>query len=193
MCGRYRFTEEQSKEIRKIIEEVERKYGENAVRSGEIRPTAKVPVLTASRDGPSPELYTWGIRLPNSLVINARAETAAEKPMFRESVEKRRCVVPSTGFWEWDADKRKYFFTLPEAQELYMAGLYDVRDGASCFCILTTAANESMRDVHDRMPLILTKSQILPWLQETDAARELLHTVPPGLKKSIEEVQLRLW
>ena len=183
MCGRYRFTEEQSKEIRKIIEEVERKYGEKAVRSGEIRPTAKAPVLTASEGGPSPELYTWGFRLPNSLVINARAETAMEKPMFRESVVRRRCVVPSTGFWEWDADKRKYFFTLSGAQELYMAGLYDVRDGISYFCILTTAANESMREVHGRMPLILTKSQIVPWLQEANSARELLYAVPPDLKK----------
>ena len=192
MCGRYQFSEEQSREMRKIVEEVERKYGET-LKTGEIHPGAKAPVLVASKDGPTPELYTWGLRLSNALVINARAETAAEKPLFRESVEERRCVVPSTGFWEWDADKRKYFFTLPGSDELYMAGLYAIRDGAPCYCILTTEANESMRSVHDRMPLVLTKNQLGPWLSDPGAARKLLQTAPPELGKRDEEAQLRLW
>ena len=62
----------------------------------------------------------WGYQLPSTLVINARAETALEKPLFRESVRSRRCLIPSTGFYEWDGQKRKYLFTLPgEGVTLY--------------------------------------------------------------------------
>ena len=193
MCGRYRFTEEQNREILKIIEEVERKCGKGSWTPGEIRPTAKAPVLVASDDGPTPELYQWGYKLPKSLVINARAETAAEKPLFRESLTSMRCVVPSTGFWEWDADKRKFLFTLPGSAELYMAGLYAIREGAPCYCILTTAANESMREVHDRMPLVLTRDQVRPWLEQPERSAEFLRMKPPLLVKASEEAQIGLW
>ena len=97
MCGRYQFTMEQCEEIRRIAQEIQRRLGDGAWTPGEIRPTAAAPVLLADREGVRPELLTWGYRLPKSLVINARAESAAEKPLFRESVRARRCVVPSTG------------------------------------------------------------------------------------------------
>ena len=132
VCGRYQFSAEQADEILQIIQEIERKNGKGAFQGGEIRPTAKAPVLVEGEDGPEAELYTWGYRLPGSLLINARAETAGEKPTFRESVAKRRCAIPSTGFYEWDANRRKYFFTLPGEDALYMAGLYEIRDGQPC-------------------------------------------------------------
>ena len=176
-----------------IREALEEKYGCGAVPAGEIRPTMKAPVLLPSADGPTAELLFWGFRMPKSLVINARAETAAEKPLFRESVRSMRCVIPSSGFYEWDAEKRKYLFTLPGKAELYMAGLYAIRDDILCFCILTTAANESMRDVHDRMPLILTREQISPWLSKPEAADDVLQSIPPQLEKMPLEPQMSLW
>ena len=113
--------------------------------------------------------------------------------MFRESLASMRCVVPSTGFWEWDADKRKFLFTLPGSAELYMAGLYTIREGAPCYCILTTAANESMRAVHDRMPLVLTRDQVRPWLEQPERSAEFLRMKPPLLVKASEEAQIGLW
>lgn len=62
-----------------------------------------------------------------------------------------RCVIPSTGFYEWDREKRKYFFTVPNEEALYMAGLYAIRESRPCFCILTTAAS------HNRKLCIPTK------------------------------------
>ena len=140
MCGRYQFTAGQWEEIRQIVQAIQRRYGDNAWQPGEIRPTASAPVLL----GRGPELMRWGYQLPNTLVINARAETAEEKPLFRESIAMRRCVIPSTGFYEWDREKRKHLFHLPGEQVLYMAGLYEKREGENRYCILTTAANHSM-------------------------------------------------
>lgn len=193
MCGRYQFTAEQSKEILQIIQEVQDKCGKDAWTPGEVRPTAKAPVLVADKRGIASELFAWGYPLPKSLVINARAESAADKPLFRESVASMRCVVPSTGFWEWDAQKRKYLFTLPGSDALYMAGLYAIRDGAPRYCILTTAANESMKDVHDRMPLVLRRDQVKPWLNDPSATADILHMTPPQLRKVSAEAQTSLW
>lgn len=193
MCGRYQFTAEQTAEIQRIAQEIQRKYGDGAWTPGEMRPTALAPVLLPGRSGVRPELYRWGYRLPDSLVINARAETAEKKPLFQESVERRRCVVPSTGFYEWDSEKRKYLFTLPDSDALYMAGLWSVRDGLPCFCILTTEANASMREVHSRMPLLLDSEQVLPWLESSTEARKLLRREPPQLARVSADAQLRLW
>lgn len=193
MCGRYQFTAEQCAEILQIIQEVERRHGTGAWTPGEIRPTATAPVLVSTEEGIHPELQSWGYKMPGNLVINARAETAADKPMFRTSVASQRCVIPSTGFYEWDAQKRKYRFNLPGENALYMAGLYSVRDGKPCYCILTTAANESMREVHHRMPLVLRKDQIAPWLEQPRAAGDFLRMTPPLLSKVSADAQMRLW
>ena len=193
MCGRYRFTLEGGGEIRRIAQIIERNYGSGAWMPGEIRPTDKAPVLTASNGNVRPGLQSWGYRLADSLAINARAETAAEKPLFRDSVVSRRCVVPSTGFWEWDGEKQKYLFTLPGETALYMAGLYAVQDGTPRYCILTAEANASMRGVHSRMPLVLRREQVSVWLRSPEAAFRLLRSVPPELEKTPESAQLRLW
>ena len=193
MCGRYQLAAAQSAEIQQILNAVQTAYGSGSWAPGEIRPTHRAPVLTEAGGVIVPRLMKWGYQLPHTLVINARAETAAEKPLFRESVASRRCLVPATGFYEWDSQKRKYLFTLPGESALYMAGLYDRRDGEDCYCILTTAPNDSMRPIHDRMPLILTEPQRRQWLADSGAAADLLAAVPPELQRRSEERQISLW
>ena len=78
MCGRYQFTAEQCEEIRQIAEAIQRKYGAGAWTPGEIRPSNHAPVLLDGAGGPVPKLMKWGYQLPGMLLINARAETAAE-------------------------------------------------------------------------------------------------------------------
>ncbi len=196
MCGRYQFTAEQSAEILQIIQEVQDKCGDKAaeaIRQGEVVPGCKMPVLLGSDEGPTPELMVWGYRMPKSMLVNARAETVLQKPTFSESAQCRRCVVPSTGFYEWDEDKRKYHFTLPDSQALYMAGIFDVRGGIPCYVILTTAANDSMLPIHDRMPLVLAREQIEPWLYDAKATERFLSMTPPLMNKELLDAQIGLW
>jgi len=74
-----------------------------------------------------------------------------------------------------------------------MAGLYDLRGGKPCYCILTTAANESMEAVHHRMPLVLRREQITSWLNDSQAAADILRLQPPQLERVSADAQLRLW
>lgn len=193
MCGRYEFTWEDSAELRRVAELIEARYGPGRWQPGEIRPTALAPVLRAGEGSARAELMRWGYPLPSTLVINARAESAREKPLFRGDVAARRCVVPTAGFYEWDGDGRMYRFRLPEEGALYLAGLYAVREGAHRFCILTTAANPSVAPIHPRMPLVLTRRDLRPWLERPQAAGALLEREPPALEARPVDAQLRLW
>ena len=116
-------------------------------------------------------------------------EQAPFNGVFTEKVNQSK----SSPFYEWDGDKRKFRFSMPGAQELYMAGIYDTRGGVPCYSILTTAANESMREVHDRMPLVLEREQIDPWLYDLEATSEFLHMTPPQLSKEPLDAQVGLW
>lgn len=181
------FGSEELQEIRDIINEVQRKVN-SEIKTGEIFPTDRAPILIQKEGLLSPEAVIWGF--PNfrnkGVIINARAETVPEKPMFRNCLAARRCIIPSTGFYEWshDGKKTKYQFNLPGASALYMAGLYNEFQGESRFVILTTAANPSMADVHNRMPVVLDWVGIEHWLGTERTALELLSEVPPELIKT---------
>lgn len=186
MCGRFvLFSNPELAEIRQIIEEVQRKNPE--IKTGEIFPTNAVPVLLQEDGKLTPEAVKWGY--PNfrskGVVINARAETAPEKPMFRKSLEAKRCIIPSCGFYEWSHSgiKTKYKFNLPEEEALYMAGLYNDFNGERRFTILTTAANQSIVDIHNRMPVVLTHTEIDQWLESYHDALDILQTDRPKLVK----------
>lgn len=130
------------------------------------------------------------------VVINARGETVQEKAMFRRSFEQRRCVIPAGGFFEWSGKgagkgkgaKEKYLFRETPGEPLYMAGIYNRFGAERRFVILTTAANKSMRDIHDRMPIILPGGQLEKWLKEERFAAALLRDIPPKLQREkVEE------
>lgn len=196
MCGRYQFSTEKFKELRQIVQDA-RRHSEQPDKMklpvvGDIAPASVAPVLVAGGDKVVARFQQWG--LPGwhgGLVINARAETVCDKPMFRRSMAGRRCVVPAAGYYEWDAARHKYFFRLPD-KPLYMAGIYDNVDGEDRFVILTTAPNDTVRDIHDRMPLILTHEQVRPWLTDPQAALELLVSAPPPLERENEDGQMSL-
>ncbi len=188
MCGRYvLFGSEELQEIRDIINEVQRKVN-GEIKTGEIFPTDRAPVLIQKNGLLSPETVIWGFPSfhGKGVIINARAETVPEKPMFRDCLAARRCVIPSTGFYEWshDGQKTKYQFNLPGTHALYMAGLYNIFEGKERFVILTTAANRSMADVHSRMPVVLDPNRMDCWLNSKEKAIELLSEVPPELVKT---------
>jgi len=186
MCGRYTlFTDRELKEIDDIIQQVGNDANRARMKTGEICPTDMVPVLTAAKDRAVPHIFTWGFPSfqGKRVIINARSETIHEKPMFRASVEKRRCVVPSTGFYEWDPCKKKFLYNMPDSPALYMAGIYSQFEGENRFVILTTDSNPSIIDVHERMPVVLTRIQVDEWLFEGNSVDEILCGEHPALIK----------
>jgi putative SOS response-associated peptidase YedK len=185
MCGRYNFTVEQSDEVIEILEKLNAKYQGREVRTGEVFPTNVAPILIEEKEEVSPVPSIWGFPKYNEkgVIINARAESAFEKKTFRDSLLNRRCIIPSTGFYEWDGEKRKYLFRLEGTNALYMAGIYTFYRDEMRFVILTTDANESMKDVHSRMPLIIPKNEINTWLFDQSVTNDMLHRVPPQLVK----------
>ena len=74
-----------------------------------------------------------------------------------------------------------------------MAGIFDVHGGVPCYCILTTAANDSKREVHDRMPLVLEREQVEQWLYDTKTTETFLKMTPPLLQKQLLDAQIGLW
>jgi putative SOS response-associated peptidase YedK len=126
------------------------------------------------------------------LLINARSETAASLPTFRRACADGRCIVPADGFYEWRgarSARQPLWFHDPGGKPLLLAGLATPRDGGLAFVILTTAANERMRPVHDRMPALLSPDAAEAWLARGDMA--LLAPAPPA-SLSMREVSPRV-
>ena len=116
------------------------------------------------------------------LLINARAESVKDRPTFADSFAGRRCALPAAGFYEWDKKKEKVIFTLPDSPILYLAGIYRPYGAENRFVVLTREANASMEPVHDRMPLILTGDEVLPWVSDAAKAGDILTKELPMLK-----------
>jgi putative SOS response-associated peptidase YedK len=185
MCGRYvLFSDTEMQDIRDIIDEVQRKTN-GEIKTGEIFPTDKAPILIQQQGVITPEAVKWGFPGFNNkgVLINARAESAMEKPTFRKSLEAKRCIIPSTGFFEWShsGPKVKYQFNLPDNGALYMAGLFNDYDGERRFVVLTTDANASMSEIHNRMPVVLGHNEMAQWMDSYPGALDLLQSERPML------------
>jgi len=116
------------------------------------------------------EMLHWGLRTPQNFHINARLETADSTPRFRDSWLEHRCLIPANGFYEWyqDGISKVPYYIYPEDQSLtYFAGLWFPTDHpehtATCV-ILTTVAHSGIRDIHERMPVMLPSETHNAWL-----------------------------
>lgn len=160
----------------------------------EVSPGSLAPVLLWDGNGFLLAEKRWGFtgREKNSLLFNARAESALERPAFRDSMEKRRCLVPASGFYEWNRNREKFTFTNPGGGGLLFAGCFQAGEPQDEFTILTTAAGPFMRPVHDRMPLVLEPQQAKAWLTDRKKAEELLRGPFPELEKRTDYEQLCL-
>jgi putative SOS response-associated peptidase YedK len=188
MCGRYAFfTDRELQEIDEIIEQISDDIQRDKLKTGEIFPTNVVPVFIPQKEIIKPKLMVWGF--PNfqnkGVIINARAETVKEKKLFGSSLRERRCIIPSTGFYEWDAEKKKFIFNMPDSQLLYMAGIYNQFEGENRFVILTTEANSSMASVHNRMPVVVPKARIEDWILDKELVEDILFGEHPGLQMGV--------
>ena len=191
MCGRYLIDDETYADIWKILSDPDMMH---EVAKGEVFPTNVAPVITLE----GAAAIKWGFPhwKGTGVIINARAETALEKRMFFKPLMERRCVIPSSGFYEWSKvsgtkKKQKHLFRTPGEHTLNMAGMVNVfRDAQGreyrAFVILTTAANDSVAPVHDRMPVILMPDEQDRWISDIGYVSEVLHR--PGIPLLCEKV-----
>jgi putative SOS response-associated peptidase YedK len=162
-----------------------------------IAPTQPVATVVVASPDASRELVWmhWGLipswakdRRVGSRMINARAETVAQKPAYRTAFRRRRCLLLADGFYEWqrlDGKKLPYFIHLRDDRPFAFAGLWEHWQGPgeetlqSC-ALVTTEANELMRPIHDRMPVILPEGEYARWLDPSlDAPESLLPLLRP--------------
>ena len=192
MCGRYFVDDEMWREIKKICKQID--DSKLKVTRGDVRPTDMAVVLMGMKEVRTEQMQ-WGFtqQYQEGLLINARAETVLSKPSFRDSMRHCRCVIPAAGFYEWNKAKEQVPFRMPQSKILYMAGIWQPTAKEKQFTILTTSPNDSVSPVHDRMPLVLTSEEIIPWIQSFDAAEKLLTKTPPFLEHKQEYEQLSLF
>lgn len=200
MCGRYYVDDETAREINNIIRIADKKANKEdsamlQFQARDIHPTETAPVLMASNQKLCCSLQRWGFPgfQGKQVIFNARSESVLEKKTFKESVECRRAVIPATWFYEWNRNKEKNTFYRKDQPVLFMAGIYSRYQNEDRFVILTTEANASMKPVHDRMPLILEKSEIISWIFDGDKTQEFLHKVPCVLERKADFEQMSLF
>lgn len=187
MCGRFWIDPETSEaELQRIIDILNRKQSESSspgqIKTGEICPTDVAPVIANSRARTiKPFLMQWGfsgIGTNARPVINARSETALEKSMFREPLLERRCLIPASHYFEWQAQgqsKIKHALKTVEPM-IYMVGIYRFEPNQSLpvFSILTKEAAPDIQHIHTRMPFIIPREHCHEWLSPNADVRELL-------------------
>ena len=171
MCGRYGFS---NRSVKVLASQLRIQNALDLETRINHAPTMLGPVAIAHEDaGPEVLLMRWGLAVPwtKAPLINAQSETVMEKRTFSEAVEKRRCLVVADCFYEWEAGtkpKQPWEFRLANDQPMVMAGIWQTGrvegQEVACYCILTTAANETLQRCHDRMPVILEPKDWQRWI-----------------------------
>lgn len=179
MCGRYRF-----KDPKLIAEAIKAVLGGDLtmaefLQRWNVAPSQFLPVAHAHEGVPQVVPMRWGLvpfwdksEKPKIAPINARSEEAYSKPMFRQAIQGRRCLVPADGFYEWKRvdDKTKLPFCIARREErpFFFAGLYEESVEhlrPATFTVLTTAPNELVAQIHDRMPVLLEGERAKAWVR----------------------------
>ena len=181
MCCRYWL--EESNELKPIVDRMmksplvskwHKSYAAPIKSSGEIRPADLAPVIAMNMGGKKSVFpMKWGFT-EKSLLMNARAETAAVKPAFKEAWARHRCIIPASYYFEWehlisnDGKKHtgdKYLIQPKDSRVTWLCGLYRFENDMPVFTILTREADEGIRFIHDRMPLIMPDHLVDEWIK----------------------------
>jgi putative SOS response-associated peptidase YedK len=198
MCGRYT--------LKTPVEELAEEFGFEASSvelppNYNVAPTQQVAAVLEEGGERRLEILRWGL-IPSwaddpgigSRMINARSETAPEKPSFRRAFRERRCLIPADGFYEWqrtNGAKQPYYIRMKEERPFAFAGLWESwRDGSgpeirSC-TILTTKPNALTAEIHDRMPVILPPGSYDAWLDPEAERDELYGLLAPYPEDEME-------
>ncbi len=186
MCGRYTLRKGLSNVAEQLVSDLLETSPDSASNIGaryNIAPPQNNLVLRKSFENPDrlrAAYLRWGLvpswsKTPQTQapMINARSETVAEKPSFRAAFQRRRCLIPADGFYEWKKSKgvnQPYFFSMADDSVFLMAGIWETWVGEhnqhfDSYTILTTHANSLMAKYHERMPVILSGERLQQWLE----------------------------
>ena len=191
MCGRYTLHHRADEiaerfEVDRIDADIHESYN--------VAPGQRMPVITQSEDTRKLEVMKWGL-IPfwakdpkiGYKLINARDDTIFEKPMWRKVILQKRCLIPADGFYEWkklpDSDgkvRKQPFYIHPRTEELFsFAGVWETWKDVEglewkTYSIITTSPNREMKDIHDRMPVILHRDDEPAWLDPTRDDRQAI-------------------
>ena len=161
----------------KLADDMMRYLSKPLTMSGEMRPTDVAAVLAPNKEGNVsvfPMLWGFSHEATDAPIVNCRLETASQKEMWKDSWFRRRCVIPSSWYFEWehfrspDGKKKKvgdkYLIQPKGSHTILLAGLYRIeeRNGVNCpvFAVITRDATEELRSIHDRMPVILSREML---------------------------------
>jgi putative SOS response-associated peptidase YedK len=203
MCGRYTLTDPDPRLLRFRFGLTEQARIEQEPRYN-VAPTDPVLAIRLNRDGErEPGILRWGL-IPNyadpdafdRLLINARAETVAEAPAFRDAFQTHRCLIVADGFYEWreeETGKKPVWITRPSRESFAFAGVWAKAkraDGSSVHscAIVTCAPAKVVSPIHDRMPVILEPEAEAGWLDPETGAQELLDLLVPTDDLTVTEV-----
>ncbi len=186
MCGRYQAWVD-DEDILRIIEREKKGNISRYFRQDEVFSGSILPILYASPFTVRAKLSKWGCMITtesdgktkSTRLINARAESAPHKPMFKDVVRNKRTLVVTSGYYEWSADRRKWHIT--NGGVMLLAGL-DISDCADedSHVVITTAARGEIRTIHHRMPLVIEKDEMKAWLYDENFARRKLASPGPA-------------
>ena len=208
MCGRYAITSA-PEAIRALFGYPEQP---NFPPRYNVAPSQPVPIVRLHEGVRSFGLVRWGL-IPSwvkdprtfSLVINARGESVIERPAFRHAMQRRRCLFPADGFYEWRQEgraKRPYFVRARAGGPLAFAGLWETWTGPNgeemeTAAIVTTRANQTLAPLHDRMPVVIAPDAFDFWLDgrkvDGETAAALIAPAPDDLLEAYEVAPLVNW
>ncbi|MCB2193150.1 MAG: SOS response-associated peptidase [Deltaproteobacteria bacterium] len=198
MCGR--FTQSKS------LGEYQQRFGFSAGPPGyaprfNLAPGQEALAVLAGEEGRRAEMLRWGL-VPSWAkeermgykMINARAETVADKPAYRGPFRRTRCLIPADGFFEWAAaqgGKQPYFLARKDREPFALAGLWDQWSGPGgqklrSFTILTTQANQVVKPIHERMPVMLRPVDEAAWLETETTPENLAKLLKPYAAQDME-------
>ena len=187
MCGRFYIPENDENEaILEILAEASQRLqaltGGGPVARGEVSPSATVAALAPGKSGKAGAYpMRWGFTRydKKGFIINTRSETALEKPMFRQSMLERRCLIPAECYFEWEkreSGKIRYAIRPKQDGHIFLAGIYRFEEGETlpALSILTRAPAEEIAFIHDRMPVIFSEKHRDAWLERGADPAKLL-------------------
>ncbi len=200
MCGRYtrKYT---WREVRAFLD-IRFPERLELTPSYNVAPTQAAPIVRGSERGREMVMARWGL-VPGwaddpkigTRMINARAETVDSKPAFRSAFRRRRCVVPITGFYEWQAretgPKQPFYTTRADDRIMCLAGLWETWDKGEgpleTYTVITTSANGLLAPIHARMPVVLEPESVGAWLGDDEAGdlSALLRPAADGVLQTV--------